>query len=98
MRSKLNCLTGPAVCQSIISHQTRLKTYNIFKCQHKFAFKFSYSFFFFLYRYGIVLKKLDLLKEGLEMLVEAVNYEPLHWGAWLELAVLIPDKETVSIS
>ena len=44
-----------------------------------------------------MLKKLDLLKEGLEMLVEAVNYEPLHWGAWLELAVLIPDKETVSI-
>ncbi|CAC5376698.1 Cell division cycle protein 23 homolog [Mytilus coruscus] len=50
---------------------------------------------FCLYLYGIVLKKLDLLKEALEMLVEAVNYEPLHWGAWLELAVLIPDKETL---
>ena len=48
-------------------------------------------------RYGVVLKKLDLLKEALEMLVEAVNYEPLHWGAWLELAVLIPDKETVGL-
>ncbi|XP_071167407.1 cell division cycle protein 23 homolog [Mytilus edulis] len=50
---------------------------------------------FCLYLYGIVLKKLDLLKEALEMLVEAVNYEPLHWGAWLELAILIPDKETL---
>lgn len=50
---------------------------------------------FCLYLYGVVLKKLDLLKEATNVLLEAVHKEPLHWGAWQELNTLIPDKETL---
>ena len=32
------------------------------------------------------------------MLTEAVNETPLHWGAWLELSLLITDKDTVGSS
>ena len=48
-------------------------------------------------RYGIVLKKLDLREDALEVMQEAVNKEPLHWGAWLELSSLCIDKEIVRI-
>ncbi|XP_046360516.1 cell division cycle protein 23 homolog [Haliotis rufescens] len=51
---------------------------------------------FGLYLYGIVLRKLDLQKEAMNIFVEAVNKEPLHWGAWQELAMLITDRETLS--
>ncbi|XP_065925783.1 cell division cycle protein 23 homolog [Magallana gigas] len=50
---------------------------------------------FCIYLYGVVLKKLDLLKEAIEVFVDAVNSEPLHWGAWLELVTLIKDKESL---
>nr|CAD7571578.1 unnamed protein product [Timema californicum] len=45
------------------------------------------------YLYGIVLKKLNLQQEALVVMVEAVHKEPMHWGAWLELATLITDRE-----
>ena len=48
------------------------------------------------FRYGVVLKKLDLRDDALEVMQEAVNKEPLHWGAWLELSSLCTDKEIVS--
>ncbi|PVD30088.1 hypothetical protein C0Q70_09349 [Pomacea canaliculata] len=48
---------------------------------------------FGLYLYGVVLKKLDLSKSAVDVLVEAVNREPLHWGAWQELGLLITDRE-----
>jgi anaphase-promoting complex subunit 8 len=51
-----------------------------------------------LYLYGIVLKRLELLKEAMEVLVEAVHKEPMHWGSWLELAALITDRAKVSNS
>jgi len=43
-----------------------------------------------------VLKKLDLMKEALDVLVKAIQVEPLHWGAWQELSLIIPDREMVS--
>lgn len=46
-------------------------------------------------RYGVILKKLDLREDALEVMQEAVNKEPLHWGAWLELSSLCTDKEVV---
>ncbi len=46
-------------------------------------------------RYGVVLKKLDLIKEAVEMFTEAAHKAPLHWGTWLELVLLISDKEMV---
>ena len=46
-------------------------------------------------RYGIVLKKLDLTEDALKVMQEAVNKEPLHWGAWLELSSLCAEKEIV---
>lgn len=45
-----------------------------------------------------MLKKLDLREDALEVMQEAVNKEPLHWGAWLELSSLCTDKEVVSVS
>lgn len=47
-------------------------------------------------RYGVVLRKLDLVKEAIDVFVEATHILPLHWGAWLELCNLITDKETVN--
>ena len=47
-------------------------------------------------RYGVVLKRLDLTKMAVDILVEAVTKQPLHWGAWQELATLITDREMVS--
>jgi len=49
----------------------------------------------FLHRYGVVLRKLDLVKEAIDVFVEAAHVLPLHWGAWLELCNLITDKEMV---
>ncbi|KAL7985918.1 hypothetical protein Chor_011084 [Crotalus horridus] len=49
---------------------------------------------FGLYLYGVVLRKLDLVKEAIDVFVEATHILPLHWGAWLELCNLITDKET----
>ncbi|KAL8615435.1 hypothetical protein ACOMHN_036255 [Nucella lapillus] len=48
---------------------------------------------FGLYLYGVVLKKLDLTKMAVDVLVEAVTKQPLHWGAWQELASLVTDRE-----
>ncbi|XP_033907655.2 cell division cycle protein 23 homolog [Acipenser ruthenus] len=48
---------------------------------------------FGLYLYGVVLRKLDLLKEAIDVFVEATHCLPLHWGAWLELCNLVENKE-----
>ncbi|KAB0798290.1 hypothetical protein PPYR_09283 [Photinus pyralis] len=48
-----------------------------------------------LYLYGIILKKLDLNSLAMDIFVDAINEEPLHWGAWQELALLVPDKSTL---
>ena len=42
-----------------------------------------------------MLKKLELTKEALDVLVEAVNLEPMHWGGWLELSLLVTDRDMV---
>ncbi|XP_075212921.1 anaphase-promoting complex subunit 8-like [Lycorma delicatula] len=47
---------------------------------------------FCLYLYGMVLKRLDLHTAAIQVLVEAVHKEPLHWSAWVELATLITDR------
>lgn len=46
-----------------------------------------------LYLYGVVLKKLDLIPQAIDVLLEAIHATPLHWGAWLELSPLIADRE-----
>ncbi|XP_076317121.1 cell division cycle protein 23 isoform X2 [Tachypleus tridentatus] len=51
---------------------------------------------YLLYLYGVILKRLQLQKQAIEVLCEAVHKEPLHWGAWLELATLIIDREMLS--
>lgn len=43
----------------------------------------------------MVLRKLDLMKEAVEVFVEAVHALPLHWGAWLELSNLVTNNEMV---
>ncbi|GAB1301550.1 Cell division cycle protein 23 homolog [Apodemus speciosus] len=52
---------------------------------------------FGLYLYGVVLRKLDLVKEAIDVFVEATHVLPLHWGAWLELCNLITDKEMLKL-
>lgn len=46
-----------------------------------------------LYLFGVTLKKLKLIKEATDVLVESTHKEPMHWGTWLELAALITDRE-----
>ncbi|XP_072751597.1 uncharacterized protein [Anoplolepis gracilipes] len=46
-----------------------------------------------LYLFGVTLKKLQLIKEATDVLVESIHKEPMHWGTWLELAALITDRE-----
>ena len=48
-----------------------------------------------IFRYGVILKRLGLTSQAMAIMVEAVNKEPLHWGAWLELSLLVHDKDTV---
>jgi anaphase-promoting complex subunit 8 len=51
-----------------------------------------------LYLYGVILKRLELLREAAEVLIEATHKEPMHWGSWLELATLITDRTKVGRS
>ena len=48
---------------------------------------------FGLYLYGVILKKLQLSKKAIDILVESTHKQPMHWGTWLELASLITDRE-----
>ena len=48
------------------------------------------------FRYAVVLKKLELLKEAIDVFVEAVAAEPMLWCAWLELAMLVNSRDMVS--
>ncbi|XP_043522486.1 cell division cycle protein 23 homolog isoform X1 [Frieseomelitta varia] len=48
---------------------------------------------FSLYLFGVTLKKLQLTREAMNVLVEATHKQPMHWGSWLELASLITDRE-----
>ncbi|XP_001607732.1 cell division cycle protein 23 homolog [Nasonia vitripennis] len=46
-----------------------------------------------LYLYGVILKKLQLAKEAIDILVQSIHKQPMHWGTWLELESLITDRE-----
>ena len=50
---------------------------------------------FLCYLYGIVLRKLDL-PHAIQTLQDAVNMNPLNWGAWMELANLVKNSEMVN--
>jgi len=45
-----------------------------------------------MYLYGMVLQKLDIIKEAMKTLVSAIHMQPLNWGAWLELVTLCKDR------
>ena len=47
------------------------------------------------YLYGIVLKRMSLVDPAKEVLMEAIKMEPCLWGAWLELANHISDRESL---
>ncbi|XP_045605191.1 cell division cycle protein 23 homolog isoform X2 [Procambarus clarkii] len=49
-----------------------------------------------LWLYGVVLKRLDLTRQSVEVLCQALHIQPLQWGAWLELAALITDREMLA--
>lgn len=46
-----------------------------------------------LYLFGVTLKKLQLTREAIDVLLESTHKEPMHWGTWLELSALITDRE-----
>ncbi|XP_012266699.1 cell division cycle protein 23 homolog [Athalia rosae] len=48
---------------------------------------------FGLYLFGVVLKKLHLEREAIDVFVDSVRKQPMHWGAWLELVALVTDRE-----
>ena len=41
---------------------------------------------------------MNLKREAVEVFVDALHKAPLNWGTWLELALLITDKDMVNIS
>ena len=43
-----------------------------------------------------MLKKLDLLKEAIDVFVESIHKVPTNWSTWLELSMLITDKDMVN--
>ncbi|XP_064103246.1 cell division cycle protein 23 homolog isoform X1 [Macrobrachium nipponense] len=49
-----------------------------------------------LWLYGVVLKRLDLTRQAADVLCLSLHEQPMHWGAWLELAALITDREMLS--
>lgn len=73
-----------------------LHVFLIYLCGYAEFHDFCQSESFF-HRYGVVLRKLDLVKEAIDVFVEAAHALPLHWGAWLELCNLITDKEMVKL-
>lgn len=50
------------------------------------------------YSYGIVLKELRDPAGARQMLCQSVSAYPLNWSAWLDLASLCTNKETVRCS
>ena len=50
---------------------------------------------YLMYLYGIVLKRMSLMDQAKDALLEAVKLEPFLWGAWLELAHHINDRESL---
>lgn len=52
---------------------------------------------FGLYVYAIVLNKLKLTDEAINILIECIKKRPTMWCAWTELAGLIKSIETVMI-
>lgn len=46
-----------------------------------------------IYLFGVTLKKLQLLREAKDILLQSIHKEPMHWGAWLELTALVTDRE-----
>lgn len=52
---------------------------------------------FGLYVYAIVLNKLKLTDEAINILIECIKKRPTMWCAWIELAGLIKSIETVII-
>jgi len=82
-----DCSLGPDVTQST----TLLELVSELRREHKAHKLDAYG----LYLYGVVLKRLELVKEARGVLVSAIHKEPLHWGAWLELASLVFDKGSV---
>ena len=49
-----------------------------------------------LYLYAVVLKKLDLFKHAIDVFVESIHRVPTNWSAWLELSMLITDKDMLN--
>ncbi|XP_058798660.1 cell division cycle protein 23 homolog isoform X2 [Phymastichus coffea] len=50
---------------------------------------------FGLYLFGVILKKLQSTKEAINIFIESIHKQPIHWGTWLELASLITDTENL---
>ena len=50
---------------------------------------------YLLLRYGVVLKELGLKEKAVNVFVQAVEKEPLHWATWTEIALLCKTKEEV---
>lgn len=81
----------PSICiYPSFQVSTFFKLFNLFSWR-----PILHCVFFMSHRYGVVLRKLDLLKEAVDVLVEALHALPLHWGAWLELSNLVTNIDMV---
>eukprot|EP00088_Acartia_fossae_P022234 TRINITY_DN2348_c0_g1_i15.p1 TRINITY_DN2348_c0_g1~~TRINITY_DN2348_c0_g1_i15.p1 ORF type:complete len:612 (-),score=157.17 TRINITY_DN2348_c0_g1_i15:648-2453(-) len=48
---------------------------------------------YLLYIYGVVLRKLSISDLAIQMLIQSITKEPLHWGSWQELSTLVTTRE-----
>lgn len=80
-----NCPPDPTKNEALIELKTAIETEYFNKSLDGYC----------LYLYAVVLKRLDSLTNALDVFVEAVNAAPLHWGAWQELAYLVPNKNVL---
>jgi len=44
---------------------------------------------------AVMLKKIDRCDEAIDLLVRAIQIQPCHWGAWIELSTLIKNISMV---
>lgn len=90
-KRKLDNITEDLIIESSKTNQDRglLDLMDTLKAEHNENKLDGYC----LYLYGVVLKKLDLIEQAVDVLLEAVRQVPMLWAAWYELALIINDRQ-----
>ncbi|XP_050077314.1 cell division cycle protein 23 homolog [Anopheles maculipalpis] len=86
-KKRLDNMTDSSVVSSVSHAKDFSELLSILRTEHSQQSLDGYC----LYLYGVILKKLDLTRNAVQVFVEAIRAEPTLWSAWLELAPLVDD-------